>query len=93
LLDSGVDVVVLGCTHYPFLRQQIQQLCGPDVTLVDPSDAVARQLGRVLTNAGIGRTDVPGSTQYFTSGDAGEMEQVLVRLLGGADGPIEQAQI
>jgi len=92
LLDSGVDVVVLGCTHYPFLRRQIQQLCGSDVTLVDPSDAVARQLGRVLTNEGITRTGVGGSTQYFTSGDAAEMGEELGRLLDSGGGAIEQVQ-
>jgi len=93
LLDTGVDVIVLGCTHYPFLREQIQRRCGPGVTLVDPSDAVARQLGRVLVVENLSATDPVGSTSYFTSGEVAEFEVVLSRLAGSIDGPVEQASI
>jgi len=45
---APIDQLVLGCTHYPFARAALEQLCGPQVTLVDPADAVARQTRRVL---------------------------------------------
>lgn len=93
LLDTGVDVIVLGCTHYPFLRDQIQRKCGPGVTLVDPSDAVARQLGRVLEGAGLAADTANGSTRYYTSGDAREVEDALGRLLGRVDGAVELAGV
>lgn len=48
LLARGADTVVLGCTHYPFLAGLITELAGPDVTLVDPAAAVARELARQL---------------------------------------------
>lgn len=44
VLDRGADVLVLGCTHYPFLRQYIEALAGPNIRLVDPGEAVARQI-------------------------------------------------
>jgi len=46
LLERGADVLVLGCTHYPFLRDQIAAVAGPGVTIVDPGEAVARQVIR-----------------------------------------------
>ena len=93
LLDSGVDVIVLGCTHYPFLKPQIQRLCGPGVTLVDPADAVAAQLGRVLAKEDLASSGSLGSTRYYTSGGVREMKHALRQLLGDTDGPIEQAPI
>jgi len=93
LLDTGVDVIVLGCTHYAFLRGSIQRLCGSGVTLLDPADAVARQLGRVLENEGLTAAGGAASTCYFTTGEVAELERVLERLTGSVDGPIIQAQI
>ena len=44
LLDEGVDTIVLGCTHYPFVRPLIEQIVGPNVVLIDTGAAVAIQL-------------------------------------------------
>ncbi|QWE07924.1 glutamate racemase [Polynucleobacter ibericus] len=46
--DAGADTLVLGCTHYPFLRKAIRKLLGESITLIDTSDAVVRQLRRQL---------------------------------------------
>jgi len=48
ILDAVSDTLVLGCTHYPFLRKSIRKLLGETITLIDTSDAVIRQLGRQL---------------------------------------------
>ncbi len=50
LLKQGVDTLVLGCTHYPFLTAMIRQLVGPAVTLIDTGEAVARQVQRSLAD-------------------------------------------
>lgn len=47
LVEQGADCLVLGCTHYPFLKSLIQEVAGADVCIVDPSDAVARQILRL----------------------------------------------
>jgi glutamate racemase len=52
LVAAGVDELVLGCTHYPFLQPLIEEVIGPDVEVIDPAAAVARQAGRVLAQAG-----------------------------------------
>ncbi|MBQ0144906.1 MAG: aspartate/glutamate racemase family protein, partial [Bacteroidales bacterium] len=44
LLDEGADRIVLGCTHYPFLRPVIERIAGPGVQVIDPAPAVARHL-------------------------------------------------
>lgn len=49
LLAQGADTLVLGCTHYPFLRDTIQRVAGEQVTLIDPAEAVARELARRLS--------------------------------------------
>jgi glutamate racemase len=48
MLAQGIDTVVLGCTHYPFVIPLIQEITGPGVRVIDPAPAVARQAGRVL---------------------------------------------
>ena len=52
LLNAGADQVVLGCSHYPFLLPVIQRVVGPDVAVVDPSPAIARQTAHVLAEWG-----------------------------------------
>jgi len=46
--EAGADTIVLGCTHYPFLRKVIRKLLGDSITLIDTSDAVIKQLKRQL---------------------------------------------
>lgn len=48
LLDAGCDQIVLGCTHFPHLKALIESVCGDRAEVVDPSDAVARQIERVI---------------------------------------------
>lgn len=48
LLDAGADNIVLGCTHYPFLRPLIRKIAGPSVKILDPAPATARHLIYVM---------------------------------------------
>ena len=93
LLDAGADVIVLGCTHYPLLRTAIQRICGPDVTLVDPSDAVARQLGRILASHGLASEGPAGPMRYYTTGEPDELGRVLTALAGSVAGTVAHADI
>lgn len=81
LLDAGIDQLVLGCTHFPFLMPVIQETVGPGVEIIDPGPAIARQAGRVIAahrRAG----DYPGEVVYFTSGDAHAFHSLAERLMG-----------
>jgi glutamate racemase len=48
MLEQGVDTLVLGCTHYPFLAASLRKITGPDIQIIDPAPAVARQVARRL---------------------------------------------
>jgi glutamate racemase len=89
LLAVGVDTVVLGCTHYPFAGPLIQAEFGPGVTLVDTSDAVARQVVHVLADAGlpclaasaVGAAGAPPVAWLETSGDVPALRRFARRWL------------
>lgn len=82
LLDEGVDTLVLGCTHYPFLRETIQRLAGPNLTLVDSGTAVARRARAVLAEHGLlNDTGAPGRLFLYTSGDPERVGAIAARLL------------
>jgi glutamate racemase len=89
MLESNIDTVVLGCTHYPFVIDVIQAIVGEGVRVIDPAPAVARQVGRLLqSNERVSRGDGQGALQFFTSAEAASMETLLPKLLG-EKGPVK----
>lgn len=83
LIAEEVDSVVLGCTHYPFLRRAIQQAMGSDVTLVDSGAAIARRIKTVLAAENeLAEMEIPGSLEVLTTGDADSVAPVAAKLLG-----------
>ena len=80
LLDEDADVIVLGCTHYPFLSQTIQkvaQTTHPErsIQVIDPAPAVAKQLFKVMTEKGLFGTESEHSeTVIMSSSDASVAE-------------------
>lgn len=77
MLAAGIDSLVLGCTHYPFLKPLIREVVGDGVEIIDPSLAVARQTGRVLEREGLLREGGRGRYTFYTSGGP----QVFARLV------------
>jgi glutamate racemase len=83
MLDRGIDTVVLGCTHYPFVIPLIQEIVGPDVRVIDPAPAVARQTARLLDANGLKNSGpVRGGLHFYTTGDVNEFTALLPVLLG-----------
>lgn len=85
LLAQGADVLVLGCTHYPFLKQVIQDVVGPEVTLLDTGAAVARRAVSLLQGE---RLATPaggnGGIRCYTSGDPQQVAETAAQLWGSA---------
>lgn len=83
---GDIDTLVLGCTHYVFVENDLRQLLGPDVTLVSTGEPVARQTQRLLAAAGLlnpGKTE--GAVQpmrLLTTGDLQGMQAAAQRWLG-----------
>jgi glutamate racemase len=81
LLAQGADTFVLGCTHFPFLRDTIQRLVGEGAVLLDPAEAVARELARRLTQSGrLSPQTGLGSVRFFTSGDVTQTQHAVSHL-------------
>ena len=83
LLAKGVDTIVLGCTHYSFLTDQIRSVAGKDITIIDTDDAVARRLGSVLSEKNLlNETGEDGEIDFYSSGDVLEQEKLISRCWG-----------
>jgi glutamate racemase len=90
MLAGGIDTVVMGCTHYPFVIPLIESITGPGVRTIDPAPAIARQVRRLLEQNGFLNPSAKGGTmQFHTSGDPEALAGLLPRLLGEA-GPVER---
>ena len=83
MLAAGADTIVLGSTHYVFLRPLIKEIAGEGVTLVDTGAAVARQLKRRLAEADLlARDGAQATLRFWSSSDASESTRVVSLLLG-----------
>jgi glutamate racemase len=81
LLDAGVDEIALGCTHYPFLAPLIEKVVDGRATILDPSDAVAKQTARVVATRGLSSSRSATQT-FYTSSELASFQRVLTKLLG-----------
>ena len=82
MLDAGADAIVLGSTHYVFLKPLVAEIAGPNVTLIETGAAVARQLARVLDDRGLRADGQGGVERFWTSGDPTASRRVISSLLG-----------
>ena len=80
MMTAGVDKVVLGCTHYPFLASLMREVLGLAVQLIDPAPAVAQQTARIVSSVGLDGTG--GHVSYSTSGDPDRFAEQTAALLG-----------
>lgn len=83
LRAAGVDTIVLGCTHYPFLMPAIRRLAGAGVRVIDPAPAVARQAIRMIGD----EYQAGGDAAFATTGDAEAFSGQITSLLGDVAQP------
>ncbi|MEX6501730.1 glutamate racemase [Pseudomonas zhanjiangensis] len=84
LLAEGCDTLILGCTHYPFLRPLLAELVPASVSLVDTGAAVARQLQRLLAEHRLLAAGPAQPARFWSSGEPRQMQAVLPLLWGEA---------
>ncbi|MFJ4141212.1 glutamate racemase [Pseudomonas sp. NPDC089734] len=77
LLAEGCDTIILGCTHYPFLKPLLRQMIPDSISLIDTGAAVARQLQRLLAQSDLLATEPGGETSYWTSGSPNDFKKIL----------------
>lgn len=84
LLDAGADTLVLGCTHYPFVKPLIAEIAGPDVVLIDTGAAVAQQLQRRLQAEALLSDGMRGGeVKFWINSPEPDARQVADRLRDG----------
>src|SRR5439155_95352 len=77
MLDAGADTIVLGSTHYVFLKPVLAELAGPGVSLIETGEAVARQLAHVLDEQHLRADGAEPRERFWTSGDPGASQSVM----------------
>lgn len=80
---SGIDTLILGCTHYPLLRGALHLVMGPEVLLVSSADETASDVYEILTSRGLlRRSPVSPEHRFESSGDPDRFATLLTRFLG-----------
>ncbi|HEV7644735.1 MAG TPA: glutamate racemase [Pyrinomonadaceae bacterium] len=98
---AGVEALVLGCTHYPILRQVIQETVGPDVLLIDSGVATAEETAQLLSEKGLANTETISGERHlcddvdhFYVTDAAErFARVAERFLGVKPAKLEAIEL
>jgi glutamate racemase len=83
LLRNKVDVITLGCTHFPFLKDEIKKVAGEEVVILDSNGAVARQVQRVLTkNKQLNEQIRESEYKFYTTFDKTVLKSSVKNLIG-----------
>lgn len=91
LIDRGIDVLLLGCTHYPLLKGLIAQMVGPEVSVIDSAQACAEDVQRRLMAAGLLRGGIAaaGSLRCYVTDDSPRFAALAEHFLGWrVDAPV-----
>lgn len=93
LLDCKLDTLVLGCTHYPFVRQVIREILGPRVALIDPAEEAIHALGEILSAHHLLAPKTIPHHRLLVSGDPIDFYSSAHRLLGDVVPAVEGFQV
>lgn len=92
MIEQGADTLVLGCTHYPFLKDTINEVTDNGLNIIDPANAVAAQAKRILTESDlISDEKAPPKFSFYTTGETFFTEKFLIRTM--EDNPYDLARI
>jgi len=83
LRGAGIDSLILGCTHYPFLADTISETMGPGVALISSADETAREIRMILERSGqLAEGDEAPLHQFFCSGEPAKFREIAQNWLG-----------
>jgi glutamate racemase len=92
LRGKGIDTLVLGCTHYPLLKQVISRTAGPEIMLIDSATETARDVAAVVARLG-GKRQGTGTRKFYVTDTPARFEQIGKRFLGDEFLRAEQVKI
>jgi glutamate racemase len=97
LAGTGVDTIILGCTHYPLLAGAIRavahEVLGPEVAIVDSATAVAAEVARFLDSTGSRRLAGPGARRFYVTDAPDRVGEVAGRFWSAASQGIEHVDV
>ena len=93
LKAKDVDTVILGCTHYPFVKEYLEEAFGPGVTVIDPAEATALQAKADLEARGLLRTEGQGNCTVCFTGDVGLGKLLAARMLDPGNCEFKQVKL
>lgn len=92
--ESRVDTLILGCTHYPLLRNAVDRYFEQKVSLVDPSESVSQEASLLLQKRGwLASSEEDGELICFVTDAPHRFQQVAHRFLGGQPQRVEQVDL
>ena len=92
--DAGVDVLILGCTHYPLLAPLIGDVMGPDVTIVDSASSVSKAVEQLLKSRDlVDPRNEAGACRFYVTDLPAKVSEVGKMFLGIDDLTIELVQL
>lgn len=92
--ESGVDTLILGCTHYPILKDEIQAFMGNGVTLIDSGAETAVEVKRQLEEKGLRSEEKSGAARYFVSDETDSFSELGSMFLAKSiDGKVSKVDI
>lgn len=93
LLKARIDTLVLGCTHYPLLRNTLRKIFGPEVLLVDSAEETATTVQQLFRRQGLENPDSGGGREFYVTDVPNRFERVGKAFLGAELGRVEQVEI
>ena len=81
MIEKGVDNIVLGCTHYPFLKPIIKEIIPKNIKIIDSGEAVAKQTKNILETGGLlNQSTADTSPLFYTNNDKEILRDFLKRI-------------
>jgi glutamate racemase len=90
---AQVDTLILGCTHYSFLKKVISEIMGPEVILIDPAVSTSLILKKILSQKGILKEEEKGKGNYYTTGSPEKVERIAKIILNNDFFKIQKVQL
>lgn len=82
LVSEGIDTLVLGCTHYPLLKEALAGVLGPGIRLVDSAESTAAEVASILDGEGLRSDEGPGENSFYVSDIPLKFQEIAQRFLG-----------
>ena len=93
LKEAGIDALILSCTHYPFVREQVQKEFGPDVRIIDPAEATSELAIKQLKAAGLYKKEGSGRVRICCTRDLPRVKRLAALMLPTEDCTFEEISL